>query len=626
MQPNYISIADVFGKQARYTVPLFQRPYVWSRAEQWEPLWEDVQALLQRVLTHEGEKAVAGHFLGTVVLENVHTDIIHLPRREIIDGQQRLTTLQILLKAAEHALFNLAKATPDAEAATAIQIAGSQIALLTNNPATSTAEEAFKVWPTNEDRAPFMAVMESSARVGATGQATRMSEAYAYFRDTFRQWLTGANLASRAQALAAGLRHHLRLIVLDLDETDEPQAIFETLNAHGTPLLPADLIKNWLLWEAARQKLSVPILYEGYWRPFDKEAEYWRTKIGVGHAARPRIDNFFQNWLAKETREFVSPKHIYDRFLRYMASGAPRQADGVSPDVLSVLASLRDDAVRYRDIQAPTGSTRFAAFLRRLERLDVLVFTPVIMALMARTGSDADDLDAIAIAFESYLVRRMVCNQQTRGYGGLALNLLDILAGVPAEQTAASVMTKSLRFAAPSPLVWPDDAMFQHDWTSRRFYNGLRRDRVLMILQALEEHLHLTKTKGEPVKSFDFSKLQIEHVLPQTWQTHWELEGATTHAEREHALHGIGNLTLVSNKLNPSLSNAPWLAKSGSKVCKRDALNEHTFLELNAQLVRQNPGGWNESGMLARATWLFEAARRIWPDAATLMSAQQVRA
>ncbi|HEX5776994.1 MAG TPA: DUF262 domain-containing protein, partial [Caulobacteraceae bacterium] len=271
MQPNYISIANLFGVQTRYTVPLFQRPYVWSRADQWEPLWEDLRQLVERVLTNEPCKPVAGHFLGTVVLEQTPTAIVNLPRREVIDGQQRLTTLQILLKAAEHALAVLADTATDLESSGVIKRASEQMAFLTRNMATSTDEESFKVWPTNEDRSPFKDVMDSDWRIGVSAASSRMAEAYAYFRATFLEWLTSANAANRAQALASALKDHLRLIVLDLDDSDEPQAIFETLNAHGTPLLPADLIKNWLLWEATRQNLPVAALYEDYWRGFDRD-------------------------------------------------------------------------------------------------------------------------------------------------------------------------------------------------------------------------------------------------------------------------------------------------------------------------------------------------------------------
>jgi hypothetical protein len=619
MQPNYISIANLFGVQTRYTVPLFQRPYVWSRTEQWEPLWDDLQQLLERVLCSELGKPVAGHFLGTVVLEQTAVSIVNLPRREVIDGQQRLTTLQILLKAAEHALSVVGQASTDVEGAQVAARCAEQLGYLTRNGAISAEEEAFKVWPTNEDRAPFRAVMETSARAGVTGEPTRMAEAYTYFRETFIRWLTGPNLAHRAQSLASGLKDHVRLIVLDLDDTDEPQAIFETLNAHGTPLLPSDLMKNWILWEATKQKLPVAPLYEDYWRPFDRDATHWRERIGVGHAARPRVDMFFQNWLTRHTRRAVSPKHIYDGFLRYMANAAPR-LDPTTPDIHAVLEDIRDDALRFRELQVPTGATRFDDFLRRMDRLDVVVLYPFVLAVMGREGSDQADRDLIATALESWLVRRMVCNLQTRGYGALALDLLDVLANTAADQPAALAVIDALNPPPQSALQWPDDALFQREWCSRRFYGSLRKDRVLMLLQAIEERLqrHGQTGKVEPVMTFDFSKLTIEHILPQTWQTHWMLGEGTEAYERDVALHGVGNLTLVSAKLNPSMSNAPWLPSATSKLSKREALNDHSKLELNARLVKEHAETWDELTMRKRALSLFAEARHIWPSAEAL--------
>lgn len=90
MQPTYISIGEIFSHQIRHTVPLFQRPYVWGREEQWEALWDDVSDLLERIHLRNGDKPVAGHFLGTIVLEQAPNATCSLPRRKVIDGQQRL--------------------------------------------------------------------------------------------------------------------------------------------------------------------------------------------------------------------------------------------------------------------------------------------------------------------------------------------------------------------------------------------------------------------------------------------------------------------------------------------------------------------------------------------------------
>lgn len=624
MQPSYISVMNIFTQQTRYTVPLFQRPYVWKRDDQWEPLWDDVRAASDRVLG-AGGKPVSSHFLGTVVLDQTPNPVFSLPRREVIDGQQRLTTLQLVLKAAEHALESLrAVVTGDEEATKAVDVAARQIGPLTSNPAYAEEEERYKVWPTNEDRAAFRDVMDAAAKDGPALPHTRMAEAYTYFRGEFSAWLNQDSPGERAKALASALKDHLRLIVLDLDEADEPQAIFETLNAHGTPLLPADLIKNWLLWEGTRQELETDRLYSSYWQHFDRESDYWRATIGTGHAARPRVDTFLQNWLTRHMREPIAAKHLYDRFLHFVSSGGERnEAGGI--DVEALMADIAADAERFLVIEGSKGKSRFDIFLRRLGILDVVVFHPLLLEMMGRSGSDDTDRDLFAVAIESYLLRRMVCGMQTRGYGTLALHLLEKVAGLPADQAAAPTVIAALATSPEGADGWPTDDQFVAEWSRRKFYGNLRRNRVLMILRAIEEQYQRDHLKTEPVITFNFDELEIEHILPRAWEAHWELGPTASRDERNWMLHGIGNLTLISGKLNKELSHGPWIAPEG-QPSKQKGLRDHSKLELNARLLRDHPDVWDEETIKHRAQTLFTTASAVWPDATTLNTAPEMLA
>lgn len=615
MQPSYISVMNIFTQQTRYTVPLFQRPYVWNLEQQWEPLWDDLRATADRVLNANGQ-AVSSHFLGTVVLDQAPTSILTLPRREVIDGQQRLTTLQLVLKAAEHALERLRPVVADDEVASrSVDLASRQVAPLTSNPAED--EERYKVWPTNEDRAAFRDVMDAAADGGPVLTQSRMAEAYAFFRREFWSWLNRDRHGERAKALASALKDHLRLIVLDLDPSDEPQAIFETLNAHGTPLLPADLIKNWLLWEGTRQKLPTDKLYTNYWQPFDRDGTHWRELIGTGHNARARVDTFLQNWLTRFLREPISTKHLYDRFLRYVEAGGVRHDDG-KLDVEALMGEIAADARRFRHIEASEGKTRFDTFLRRLKALDVVVFYPLLLELMARPGSDDEDRDLCGLALESYLIRRTVCGLQTRGYGTLALSLINTVTALPVDARAGPALVEALASNLKGPDRWPDDAAFKGEWVRKKFYGNLRRSRVLMILRAIEELYQRQNLKGEPVFAFNFDALQIEHILPQAWEKHWSLPTETPREHREWMLHGIGNLTLISGKLNNELSHGPWVAPEGSPS-KQVGLRNHSRLEMNARLLRDYPGQWDELCIGERASTLFDGAVQVWPSPSTML-------
>lgn len=612
MQPNYISVGQIFGGPGRLTVPLFQRPYVWTKEEQWLPLWQDVSDLLDRILKSGGNSPIASHFLGTVVLEQKPNAIGTLPRREIIDGQQRLTTLQILLKAAEHELKARLLAATE-EDAPHLQSATQQIAMMCENQAQVAVEERFKVWPTNDDRAAFQAVMLSDGSAAHIPNTSQLGSAYSFFREKIAEYLSKSELANaqRAKGLAAGLRDYVKLIVLDLDPSDEPQAIFETLNAHGTPLLPSDLIKNWLLWEASKQKIEPAPLYLEHWKQFDSDQAYWRQRVGVGHAARPRVDTFLQNWIAKETTEQVSAKHLYDRFLRLMEQMRMESPERKT-DVKAVMATIQRNAHNFRRIDQPSSSSRFDVFLRRLGTMDMVVFHPVLLALLDRfreqPESESKLIAPIVSALESYLVRRMVCGYQTRGYGGLSMDLLRAIAREQDDSLLLDASVNVLRGTFASSDWWPDDSFFLRSWVERRFYGVLRRERVVMLLRAIEEE-YLTENKyGEPVLHFDFSKLQIEHVMPQKWQLHWQLASDGGAEARENALHGIGNLTLLSGALNPALSNAPWESLNG--MSKRSGLAEHSMLKMNQKLIQHSH--WDQDAIKKRALELFDVAKKVW--------------
>ena len=618
MQPTYVSLVKTFGAAERLSVPLFQRPYVWNREANWEPLWQDVSDLADRVLASP-DKPVRGHFLGTVVLEQVSSHIGSIATREIIDGQQRLTTLQILLQAVRHALADVerrAVSAADELVAKGASDVRKRMGALTGN-AGYDDEERYKVWPTNDDRAAFTQVMDAAEAADLTGSTSRMAAAHGFFFEEAARWLDRGPHLPRLLALDTALRDSLRLIVLDLDKSDEPQAIFETLNAHGTPLLPADLIKNWLLWQATGAGLGVQPLYEAHWRPFDSGHEFWRAEVGTGHAARARIDTFLQNWLTMRSRKVVPVKHLYDLFTARMDQ--ERSERGVR-DIPDVMRDIQANATRFHYVSQPTGRSRFDAFLERLQPMAVVVFHPFLLALMARSASDDLDRDRVGAILESYLVRRMICNLDTRGYGNLCIGLLDALGHADDTAPAGDAILAFLAQEDSKSVVWPDDELFRRDWLRRQFYGSIRRERVVMILRAIEERLQRHDARAEPVLHFDYSKLQIEHVMPQAWQEHWPVEGEEAAQRRGARVNTVGNLTLVSDKLNPSLSNAAWAATSPARPGKRHGLDQHSMLRLNADLIRRET--WDERAIEERATSLFEIARGIWPSATTMRQAR----
>src|SRR3954471_22209405 len=232
----------VFMQPQRLVVPLFQRPYVWNEENQWEPLWNDVVRVAERSLA-EPQARHHPHFLGAVVLQQIQSPTGLMQERTIIDGQQRLTTLQLLLDSL-HAELLASQAT-----APALRIEP----LVTNaEPFRSRPEDQFKVWPTHRDRPAFNAVMAGAPPVDHAGlgfAGERMVEAHRYFGEQARAWLMlygEEDVQGRAAALETVVRELLQMVVIDLAAEENAQEIFETLNARGAPLTAADLIKNFV--------------------------------------------------------------------------------------------------------------------------------------------------------------------------------------------------------------------------------------------------------------------------------------------------------------------------------------------------------------------------------------------
>lgn len=286
MEANTRQLEAIFDPNVFFQVPLFQRPYVWNEADNWEPLWEDILALLDRQLRTGKSKA---HFLGAIVLEQLPHPAGSIETRQVIDGQQRFTTLQLFLLAARNLAAEHGSTKHSDRFSGLVENDASRVEV---------KEEKFKLWPTNRDRAAFQAVhackslgdLDKAVKAKTALAGDNLVEAYRYLHSRLSAWLkgelddqddkeplAGKTVADRLDALWQVVKSGLQLVVINLSAEDETQVIFETLNARGTDLLPADLIKNYLFRKAATQGADVEALHGDHWSRFD--TDFWRAEV-----------------------------------------------------------------------------------------------------------------------------------------------------------------------------------------------------------------------------------------------------------------------------------------------------------------------------------------------------------
>lgn len=597
MKADSLTIRQLFVQDRRYLVPLFQRPYVWEKDGQWEPLWEDITKVAER--RRDGHTAKP-HFLGAVVLDQIRTVSTSFDARQIIDGQQRLTTLQIMLAA----LRDLARQLADVDLERAFERLARN-----DDPLNKDPDAVFKVWPTNVDRQHFRSVMTATSRdmvadicasaLEGSRSGFRIPHAYLYFYDKADEWVGGGAVRDRVELLTILLKtllESLQVVVIDLDESDNAQVIFESLNARGTPLLPADLVKNFLFHTAELRGEDIEKLYETYWSSFDLDRRFWRTEVRQGRLKRPRLDIFFQHYLTLKTGDEVASDRLYVAFKEYA---------GARPDAASHLEALQEYSLIYRSFYEQDSNSREGIFFERLDLMETTTVVPLLLELFKQVEqglSSKAEVRKVLVDIESFLVRRMVCQMTTKNYNRLFLDLLSFLRQRDSFSTADIRLFLAQQEGESTR--WPSDTEFETAWLNMPAYRVLVRRRVRMLLEALNLALHSEKTETVRIAK----TLTVEHLLPQSWDSHWPLSDLIDEREarnrRSALIHTIGNLTLLTHILNPSISNGPWLKK-------RTAILKHSALNLNRPL--EDYDQWDEDAILQRGRALFRVAKKIWP-------------
>lgn len=605
MDASSLTARDLFEKQVRYLIPTFQRPYIWTQDEQWEPFWEDVQHAADRYLEEldpsnpmdsraAAERRAGRHFLGAVVVKQQPHATADLETREVIDGQQRLTTMQLLLGAAQQVAANQGWDDIAADL--------QDLVLNKERYARRDPDLVFKLWPTTTDREAFRAAMSEQAEAEHFGDG-QVVKAHEYFQLRIRDWIEQSldprPALVRMEALRTALVGLLEIVVIDLGDSDDAFVIFETLNARGTPLLASDLVKNYLLQTAGHAGRDSDDVATRYWRRFD--ADWWREEVRQGRLRRPRVDTFLDYWLEARTGLEVASHEVFPTFKNLV--------DADPTGVVEVADSMDTMAGVYYQLSQLDPYTRDGTFIYRWEVIDARVLTPLLLWIFSW---DENQLPAprrtqLLLTLESFLVRRLVCRLTTKQYNRMFLDLLQTLHSEDVGSAPEIVEDYLERQTAESQL-WPSDDKFREAFLDLPAYKLLSRGRLRMVLEALEDDHRGPRSEDEFVQR---GRLTVEHIMPQCWEDYWLLPdtddptGATI--ERNRLIHSIGNLTLATSTLNSTLSNHSW-------EDKRQHLHQNSTLHLNRRILdRAGDHGWDEDKIRNRGAELFERARTIWP-------------
>nr|WP_246242640.1 DUF262 domain-containing protein [Flexivirga aerilata] len=433
MKADALSPRQLFDGKMHYEIPPFQRPYVWNEEDQWAPLWADVIRVAESYVVADGAAPmVPHHFLGAVVYESKPPVVGDVTRHLVIDGQQRTTTLQLMIDAVQAVVE---------ERGHELLAEDLEELILNRSSAFRGKPERFKLWPSKHDRKAFAQAMDP--KDDWSGEH-RILSAHKFFSDEARAWLTGTpdedgkvspgTEERRASALSATLRDGLYIVAINLTGHDDSQLIFETLNDRGTPLLKADLIKNWVFQQGEKAGADVDEWSETHWVDFDDE--WWRAEIVQGRHQRSRIDIFVQYWLTMRLSDEVKTEHVFRIFTEH---AAPYMKSGDSADQL--LSEFRKDADTYRALANLSEQSAQGSFYSRvIETMGLAATSPLLLWLLSDNHQVPEDQVVTALgALESWVIRRTLLRMTMKDVNKTMVSILKLLDRTPVDIAGETV-------------------------------------------------------------------------------------------------------------------------------------------------------------------------------------------
>ena len=552
MDARYATPQKLFSGEMQFVVPLFQRSYSW-KLKQWKTLWQDLLLLPDM-------EAGRQHFIGSVVMHPTNTVPTGVSKYAVIDGQQRLTTLFILLVA----LRDTARACGHERLAERITDT-----YLTNKYAL--LHERYKLLPTQADRAAFRQIADHAPSTEAVPGL--ITEAFAYFRHQLDAWVR--NEPEKAEELLRLVLERLSLVSITLNDDDDPYLVFESLNAKGMQLTAADLIRNYLFMKIHPYQQDE--LNEQYWMPMQS---------ALGDA----LTVFIWHYLMRNGGN-VPQSDVYLSFRKATARRAV-------PEVLAEIARYAPTYARMLHPELETQRPAVQQALRRFHRTRLTVAYPLIMRLYDQLRHDGQVSESTLLAvlniLENYTLRGFIAR---RGGGGTNKSMQTLASRTnQLDQQPEDLLADIKTYLATQN--YPSDADVWKALQQQPLYHhaGERHTRTKLLLDTLE-------SSRSPKETVLLSALSIEHIMPQTLTKAWR-DALGERAERDHQelLHTLGNLTLTG--YNSELSNLPFAEKQ--------KLYAESNVGLNAELV--SVPVWDAAAIQERGIRLAHEVLRRWPS------------
>jgi uncharacterized protein with ParB-like and HNH nuclease domain len=612
----------VLGQRQQWIVPVYQRHYEWEiEADKQIPkLWEDLRdKAIERL---DEDRTPLPHYFGAIIYSEPSKQAFGaVPQRFLVDGQQRITTFQIVIAAIretarKHGIAHL------------IEVANTYLFNDENKGMKNAEKERFKLWPSAYDRQLFQMIASESfdAIINAhtpmffyntgrikKGGTPKLLLAYHHLYEKIAAFLAervegGEDAETVLGALLEGFLAGFQIVVIQLDENDDAQEIFASLNGLGKPLAPFDLIRNSVFHRARRLGEDDEKLFDNRWKIF--EEPFWSDEVRQGRLKRARADHLIAHTVVAETARDANIGKIATEYQHYAR-------DRAFPTVAAELDVLIGHAKNYRILEEAKEGTVVGRIANVLRTWDLSTFHPFVLWVLSYVKDETEQQKIFSL-LESYLVRREICGLTPKNYNKVATSF--IRAVRTADQVFIAFGNHMLGMTGENSFI-PSDARLKEAVLRKNVYKDIPTPRLRYILQNVEYNL---RDKFDEV-TVSTSNLQIEHVMPQRWSENWPLPNGkvATHENsfdalisgkpmddatkalvdtRARMVNTFGNLTLITGSLNSSYGKAGWTAKKEKLA--------GSLLALNRMVAKAEK--WGEEEIETRGTKIADVVAACW--------------
>lgn len=581
MQADKENLTTFIGSNQYYEIPFFQRSYVWD-VEQWERIIDDA------IYASETKKPL---FLGAVIFKRrINSEGMH-DGFTVIDGQQRLTTLFIFFKV--------------------LSLFSDQTAWFNGTFKKFNGSPVLKQSHSNLKDFENIIALTSPEDLLENANSSQINKAYTYFRMRLRDiFINKENKNSNGKRIIDYdiVFMLLNFVVIKLEENDDEQQIFDTINSLGVKLTTGELLKNYLF--SAGQLND----YNGIWKPiFEKDNEtmnFWNSQMANGRNLKKTIDLFLFYFLQVKAQD---PKLKIDRkqarrmdnlFVNFKQIVEVNHLDkDLFALEISQYAELfmkcfrRDEDGGDFDIPSSFGMERISFIINNLDSNTMI---PYVLYILNSVDSE-EEQNKIFGFLETYIVRRLIVDSNNNNYSDLFSENLIGQRINSYEKLRDYILSKE----ATASLAMPSDAAVRNGFHQTYFKSNNKR--ALCILYLLES---LLQTPNHSTQLKTFGAYTLEHLMPKKWKKHWPCADSTSEEERNLAILTFGNLAMITSGLNNTIRNDDWATKligKNNKPGLRDFASGLATIQPYLDLP-----SWNEETIYDRAEDLADKAIAKW--------------